>query len=74
MEARGVRVKCGDKQVDQDKALWWFFPVFLPNVKANFCWINLLPVKKRAGDFKNCQEGFQNLRAAEIKHGRVPGI
>ena len=54
--------------------LWWFFPIFLPNVKANFCWINLLPVKKRAGDFKNCQEGFQNLRAAEIKHGRVPGI
>ena len=27
--------------------LWWFFPVFLPNVEANFCWINLLPVNKK---------------------------
>lgn len=22
--------------------LWWVFPVFWPNVEANFCWIKLL--------------------------------
>ena len=26
-----VRVKCGDKQVDQDKALWCFSPDFHQN-------------------------------------------